>query len=70
MYASKAIAIGIYAVSQAWPRVRDRGVRMRQQGGPRSADFDDFLARKIEKLPVAGGAPTGPKARVRNPRDE
>jgi hypothetical protein len=63
-----AIGLGSYAVFRAWPRVRDQGVRMRREGGPRGADFDDFVARKMEKLPVAGGSELADrrKARVRN----
>jgi hypothetical protein len=50
-----AVGLGFYAFYRAWQGVRDQGQRMRRDGGPRGADFDDFLTRKLEQMPVAGG---------------
>jgi hypothetical protein len=66
-----AIGLGISAAWRAWPRVRQQGERMRREGGPRGADFDDFVARKMEKLPVARASerPDTRKPRIQNRGD-
>jgi hypothetical protein len=63
-----AIAVGVYAFIRAWPRVRGQSDRMRREGGPRGADFDAFLERKMEHLPVT--PQRAPKGREPSSSDE
>jgi hypothetical protein len=59
------IGLLIYAWSRSWPQLRKQSDRMSQKNGPRGADFDDFIARKMERLPVV--RPTRPPGDQKDP---
>jgi hypothetical protein len=64
-----AVAVAVYAFIRAWPRVRAQSDRMRREGGlSQGADFDAFLERKMEQLPVT--PQRAPKGREPSSSDE
>jgi len=53
----------IYAFRRAWPAVREQRERIRRSGQrPQGADFDTFIARWIERMPI--GQESKPKSQA------